>query len=90
MTACLNCGSCCHFIDEKGKFRKCRYLVRVSTEKTVCRIYHNRLGTTIYTQKESGNKVKCCMREYVKINYPGCPFNQLGQKEFRKGHIYTV
>ena len=45
MNVCQRCGRCC--ILPSGK--DCRYLIRLSKDKTLCRIYHseNRFGTDV-------------------------------------------
>ena len=68
---CKRCGICC-FFKEDGKTTKkpCRYLIKVG-ERTICRIYKNRLG------KDIGNGHHCTTREKDKNNYKGCPLNVL-------------
>ena len=69
---CTRCGECC-YIRINGKKVKCPYLLQVG-EKTLCRIYINRLGKHIATV--DGKKFYCAMREQVHANYEGCPYNK--------------
>jgi len=72
---CNRCGRCCHYL-VKGVLTKCRYLIVVGN-KTICRIYKNRLGTIIY--RDSDITVKCDHRDNIKRDYDGCPYNKGGQ-----------
>jgi len=73
MTECQRCGKCCHFIDENNQLRKCRYLIKLPSGKTLCRVYRNRFKVTI---AKVGDKVaKCLMRKDSPFDYEGCPFN---------------
>jgi hypothetical protein len=72
---CLRCGKCCdEHIKKDGVIvstgKKCPYMIRLANNKTICRIYANRLGHE--TQPGS----KCHMRTDLKFNIPGCPYNQ--------------
>jgi len=72
---CINCGKCCYIFDKILKKRvKCKHLVILEDGKTKCRIYNNRLYKCIFIQKD-GSRVLCSMRDRVKLNYPGCPYN---------------
>ena len=69
---CRRCGICCFFKeDEKTTKKPCRYLIRLKSGRTLCRIYKNRLG------KDIGNGHHCTTREKDKNNYTGCPLNVL-------------
>lgn len=65
MTKCVRCGKCC-----KG----CRFLMRLQSGKTFCRIYPNRIGTIV------SDKLVCVPRkEQFDENgniehFEGCPF----------------
>ena len=65
-------GKCCFLIiDGKQSKVPCRYLIRLPSGKTLCRIYKTRLG------KDIGHGNRCIMRKDSKINYPGCTMNIL-------------
>ena len=70
---CKRCGRCCHFIAD-GKVRKCKHLVMLG-KVSLCRIFNKRLGQIIYVDKK-GEKTYCGMRENIKSDYKGCPFNK--------------
>jgi len=66
---CKRCGQCCTYYDKEGKRKVCRFLVRIGSNITACRIYPNRLGTEI----DEG--VYCGKVEGRAFDYEGCPFN---------------
>lgn len=70
MESCLRCGKCCHYNDEAGKRKRCRYLKDTSDGKTMCRIYDRRIGT----QLDHG--IYCNMRSDDHRIIPGCPLNR--------------
>lgn len=74
---CLRCGKCCYLVDlntMKQTDIPCRYLIKFSNNEYFCRIYNrNRLGRNL------GKGNKCNLREHVKYNYEGCPYNVKGQ-----------
>lgn len=74
MAHCESCGRCCHWTDVNGKKHKCKFLVRLSKTRTVCRIYSKRLGTII--AKDGDKLIGCAMRSQSAFNYPGCPMNE--------------
>ena len=74
---CERCGNCCHYPGKNGKMRKCKHLVRLSSGRTLCRNYRNRLYSEMGTD-EDGNTYFCSMREDVKFNFLGCPYNVVG------------
>jgi hypothetical protein len=74
MTVCERCGTCCHFNDETGRKRKCKFLVKLKNGKTLCRVFNTRLGRLLYQRGEF--KVYCHLMENIKAKYPGCPFNE--------------
>lgn len=71
---CTRCGRCCHYM-KNGKLTKCRFLIRLPSGKTLCRIYKKRVGT-ILGINDDGNKVMCVPREALAENYPNCPYNK--------------
>jgi hypothetical protein len=75
MTSCLGCGKCCYWKDSTGYTRKCKHLVRINKNKTICRVFSKRLGTII--AKEKTFQIRCAMREDSAYNYYGCPLNEL-------------
>ena len=78
---CKRCAICCHYFDVQGVLKRCRYVVRLRGGKTLCRIYNRRLGTVIGRTMREGKilDIMCCKRDKVPYNYPGCPFNKVGQ-----------
>jgi len=75
---CLSCGKCCHWVID-GKVMKCRFLVKRSSGRTHCRIYHHRLGTLLYRYKDGTKRIKICnIRANAQWNYEGCPNNRKG------------
>ena len=72
---CSRCGRCCHFWAD-NKLHKCKHLIKLSKESSLCRIYKNRLGAIIYENKKTGIKVKCTHRENLPANFKNCPYNK--------------
>ena len=58
---CLRCGKCC-----KG----CEYLIKGLI--TRCSVYETRLG-----RKIKRNRFVCVMRNNLKENFEGCPYNEM-------------
>lgn len=79
---CARCGQCCFLVDPISKCQtkqECPYLVFLGDGTTSCKIYfRNRVGRKI------GLGNKCNLRESVKFNFPGCPFNKDGQEFIQK------
>ena len=46
-----------------------------ASNRTLCRIYHKRLGTVIKTV--NGQTYYCNPRENTTFNFKGCPYNHL-------------
>ena len=68
---CLRCGRCCILVVGNGKSNiKCPHLVRLSSGKTLCRVYHDKLKVLLPHHNH------CIMRVDDHHNYPGCPFNR--------------
>jgi len=82
MTTCNRCSLCC-YIRHNGKVKKCKHLVILSNNKSLCRVYSSRLGKTI--GEIDGVPAKCVLRESYKKNFKGCPFNVSGQEFADKG-----
>lgn len=72
---CNRSGLCC-IIPFTGK--DCKYLIRLKSGKTLCRIYKNRLGKVIDKRLVDGKMIftKCVLRSVVKQNYGVCEFNR--------------
>jgi len=71
---CKRCGDCCHlYID--GQKIPCRFLIKLKSGKTLCRIYKKkqRVGSVIAFYK--GKKYFCSSRENSTYDYKGCPYN---------------
>jgi uncharacterized cysteine cluster protein YcgN (CxxCxxCC family) len=70
---CVRCGRCCELVDKEGVpigvF--CRYLVRLESGRTLCRVYKVRLGKKI----DAFNK--CGPRSKSLWNFEGCSLNVL-------------
>ena len=75
---CTRCGRCCHFWAD-NKLHKCKHLIKLSKETSLCRIYKHRLGALLYENKRTGIKVHCGTRGSLKANFKGCPYNVEGQ-----------
>ena len=75
MITCKRCGICCKI---PGILKDCKHLIRLKSGKTLCRVYNSRLGKKIGKMEHDGKviDVVCMMRECVKQNYSGCPFNK--------------
>lgn len=75
---CLRCGACCHY-EFDGKIKKCKHLVKISRNKTLCRIWNkpDRAWRVIAESKKTGVKILCGERIKQKKHYPNCPFNKL-------------
>jgi len=74
MSTCLRCGRCCSYL-LNGKVKKCKYLVKLSGGKTICRVYKNRLGKVIDKDKENDELVVCTERSVSPYDYKACPYN---------------
>ena len=48
--------------------------MKLSNGKTYCRVYPNRIGVII--GKNEKGKVYCGLREFIKKDFKGCPFNK--------------
>jgi hypothetical protein len=85
MDKCLNCGKCCYLVNLVTKTQTdmpCPYLTYTSCGKTKCKVYNrNRLG------RQLGMDNRCNLRENVKYNYEGCPYNVEGQPFLEKVKI---
>lgn len=68
---CKRCGKCC-FVQSTGK--PCKFLVKLSNNKTCCRIYNqrDRLGKLVYNEPPT----YCNLRVNVDKLYDGCPYNE--------------
>jgi len=75
----MRCGRCCHF-EIKGQIKKCKYLVKLPSGKTLCRIYKTRLGKVLF-QIDKDKRVVCVERVNVNKHYKGCPYNELIKEE---------
>ena len=75
MTTCKMCGNCCVI---PGTNKDCKHLIRLKSGRTLCRVFKTRIGRVIGEMKVNDKvfPVKCLMREDVKQNYDGCPFNE--------------
>jgi hypothetical protein len=71
---CLRCGKCCQF-NINGRIEKCSYLVELKNGRTYCKIYSRRLGRLLKTSVK-GLYAKCFLREQVKNDFEGCPYNK--------------
>ena len=68
---CRRCGRCCYVLKD-GKWVKCRYLVKLSNGKSLCRTYNNkRIG------KDCGSGARCGFRYQSEWNFKDCPYNEL-------------
>jgi len=73
MVNCKMCGKCCHY-EYNGKLKKCKHLVKIKN-RTLCRIYKNRIGTVLEILP-NGDKIICQERIKIKKHYKGCPYNE--------------
>ena len=74
MTKCKRCGKCCVVKDfVTGLWKDCPYLKRLPDGTTKCQVYRTRLG------RQLGSFQVCKLRSQVHFNYPGCPYNKVGQ-----------
>lgn len=68
---CKRCGECCQYIDNRGNKKYCDQLQRLEDGTTICRIYLDRLGHTIYKD------LKCSDRlEHLRF-HRDCSYNVL-------------
>jgi len=67
-------GQCCHYW-HRGRFNKCKHLVRLPSGKTLCRIYNKRLGTVL-ANRDDGTMIVCSMRNQLPQNFKDCPYNE--------------
>ena len=74
---CHDCGQCCHGLNEKHEptINPCKYLIRLKSGRTTCRIYSSRLRTKINAHSF------CAMRENSACNYEGCEYNALDESK---------
>lgn len=71
---CLCCAKCCVILADRREKVKEWVLCKWNKNK-LCSVYDTRLG------RDLGDGVhKCGLREGVKMNYPGCPYNIEGQE----------
>ena len=70
---CSRCGLCCCY-ELDCVLKQCRYLVKLSSGRSLCRVYRNRLNKVLDIH-DNGDEVRCMMREDDPYDYPGCPYN---------------
>jgi hypothetical protein len=85
---CQRSGCCCHYYDDNKKLKKCKYLVKLSSGKTLCRIYKTRIGTVI--DIINGVKIKCGYRTDIPLNYPNCLYNNVTWKDFNYDNVQEI
>ena len=75
---CSMCGKCCVYVnpDDPEEVITCKYLKRISPEKTYCSIYNRRIMHVI-GQRADGEKLYCKPRIMMKKHFDGCPYNEL-------------
>ena len=82
---CKFCGRCC-FYRIKGGLKRCRFLVVLGKNKTLCRVYNDKMRHKRVIGKDvNGDPVLCVDREKAPYNYKGCPYNKEGQEDFNDG-----
>ena len=69
MVVCVRCGKCCWIPDKGGKLKPCKFLIKLKSGKTLCRIYNMRLG------RKLNDEFVCGTVETRRYDYEGCPFN---------------
>ena len=67
---CLRCGACCFLVVDGVRSVPCKHLVRLSSGKTLCRVYNQRIGLDL------GCNNFCSFRVDLHENFPDCPFNR--------------
>ena len=90
MTSCAFCGKCCYLVVNK-RLKRCRHMVKLTHDRSLCRIYNHRLGKGI------GHGHTCISRMEDDWDYPDCPFNcgkpvhpyWLNGKEEKKSELYN-
>lgn len=81
---CMRCSCCCMMIiDNKQSDIPCKYLVKLSSGRSVCRIYKSRIG------KKLGYDNVCVYRKDMHYNFKhpvfgDCPYNQDSWKYIEK------
>ena len=75
---CNRCGKCCHWV-VNGVRRRCKYLQDSVEGRTYCRIYNRRMGIVL-DYDEQHRPITCNYRYQVKLNYEGCPNNNVNQE----------
>lgn len=73
VVSCLRCGLCCHYYFD-GVLKPCKYLVRLPSGRSLCRVYRRRLGLVLDIDG-SGRKIVCVYRRASVYDYVGCPLN---------------
>ena len=74
LAECVRCGLCCHHTrtNQKGEDylgEPCKFLIKLKSGKTLCRVYRNRLD------KEIEKGYFCTLRKLTKYDYENCPLN---------------
>lgn len=80
---CKRCGQCCYYYLD-GKRKKCKFLIKLKSGKTLCRVYKTRINRILDIDK-NGNMIMCLERKNKqnRIKYPNCPLNRDNWKELR-------
>ena len=71
MPDCLKCARCCYLAPNKP----CKFL---NTDTKLCKVYMSRFRRMTGYYKHQ--KQYCKLREDVKFNYLGCPYNEKNNK----------
>lgn len=67
---CNRCGQCCYLLrNELPSDIPCKYLIKLKSGKTLCRIYRNR-----FEKKIDGENL-CMPRKILQYDYEDCPYN---------------
>jgi len=71
---CTRCGKCCYLYIE-GKKIKCRHLIKLPFNKTLCRIFNSKKRIGSITHEYGRSVFRCDTRENSEVDFIGCPYN---------------
>ena len=84
---CLRCGQCCWYVmyneNEEPYLKRCKYLVRLRSGTTICKIYakrkllrtQNGIKIDSFVLRDEPKSIYCMWRGNGQFDYDGCPFN---------------
>jgi hypothetical protein len=68
-------GKCCTYMLD-GKLKRCKYLVKLNSNRTLCRVYATRLGRILDTSSDGKTMIRCMLKKDSSIHYDTCPYDK--------------